>query len=145
MPTSAPSRTAFPYWIERRPDGYQAHFPNFPEFQPLAPSIKVLTDELQEVLLKVLEAKLKNDDLPDPIAPCAGENVLQLSPTYATKLQLILAIKSQRYSPAELAKHLGCLPQEATRIMKLTHPTKIDTLAAAITILGGKLDCKINF
>ena len=105
----------------------------------------VKEDAMPTAYLKVLEAKLKTDDLPDPVAPCAGENVLQLSPTYATKLQLILAIKSQRYSPAELAKHLGCLPQEATRIMKLTHPTKIDTLAAAITILGGKLDCKINF
>lgn len=145
MPTSTPSLTAFPYWIERRPDGYRAHFPNYPEFEPLAPTIQALVENLQAGFLPILEARLKNDNLPEPLAPCAGENILQLTPTYATKLHLILAIKAQRFSTGELCKRIGCLPQEATRIMKLTHPTKIDTLASAISVLGGKIECQIDF
>ncbi|MGN1149617.1 MAG: type II toxin-antitoxin system HicB family antitoxin, partial [Sutterella sp.] len=68
-----------------------------------------------------------------------------LSPTFSAKLQLISAAKDHKVSSAELARRLGCLPQESARILKLSHPTKIDTIAAAAAAIGGQLSCRISF
>lgn len=138
--------TQFPYSIERLADGsFRARFPGFPEFLPAAPSIERLIASLQDAMLPVLEARLKDGSLPAARAPRPGEEVLSLSPTYSAKLQLIEAAKRRRVTAAELSRRLGCLPQEAARILRLTHPTKIDTIAAAAAAFGGHLVCSVEF
>jgi antitoxin HicB len=138
--------TKFPYSIERLASGsFRARFPGFPEFQPEAPSIEKLIASLQDALLPVLEARLKNGTLPAERELRPGEELLTLSPTYSAKLQLIEAAKRNRVTAAELSRRLGCLPQEAARILRLTHPTKIDTIAAAAAVFGGRLTCRIDF
>ena len=132
--------TRFPYWIERTADGsYRARFPNIPEILPTAPSIAKL------VVLPALEARLKEDRLPEPREPRAGEEVFSLSPNFASKLHLIVALKKEKLSGSELARRLGCLPQETHRLLKLSHPTKIDTISAALSALGGELTCSVTF
>ena len=119
--------TRFPYWIERTADGsYRARFPSIPEILPTAP-------------------RLKEDRLPEPREPRAGEEVFSLSPNFASKLHLIVALKKEKLSGSELARRLGCLPQETHRLLKLSHPTKIDTISAALSALGGELTCSVTF
>lgn len=138
--------TRFPYWIERAPDGsYCARFPSIPEIHPSAPSIAKLIEGLQEAVLPALEARLKDDRLPEPREPRAGEEIFSLSPNFAGKLHLIVALKKEKLSASELARRLGCLPQETHRLLKLSHPTKIDTIAAALSALGGELTCSVKF
>ena len=58
--------TRFPYWIERTADGsYRARFPSIPEILPTAPSIAKLVEGLQDEVLPALEARLKEDRLPE--------------------------------------------------------------------------------
>ena len=86
--------TRFPYWIERTADGsYRARFPSIPEILPTAPSIAKLVEGLQDEVLPALEARLKEDRLPEPREPRAGEEVFSLSPNFASKLHLIVALK----------------------------------------------------
>ena len=128
--------TRFPYWIERTADGsYRARFPSIPEILPTAPSIAKLVEGLQDEVLPALEARLKEDRLPEPREPRAGEEVFSLSPNFASKLHLIVALKKEKLSGSELARRLGCLPQETHRLLKLSHPTKIDTISAALSAL----------
>ena len=123
--------TRFPYWIERTADGsYRARFPSIPEILPTAPSIAKLVEGLQDEVLPALEARLKEDRLPEPREPRAGEEVFSLSPNFASKLHLIVALKKEKLSGSELARRLGCLPQETHRLLKLSHPTKIDTISS---------------
>lgn len=118
--------TRFPYWIERTADGsYRARFPSIPEILPTAPSIAKLVEGLQDEVLPALEARLKEDRLPEPREPRAGEEVFSLSPNFASKLHLIVALKKEKLSGSELARRLGCLPQETHRLLKLSHPTKM--------------------
>ena len=121
--------TRFPYWIERTADGsYRARFPSIPEILPTAPSIAKLVEGLQDEVLPALEARLKEDRLPEP-----------------RELHLIVALKKEKLSGSELARRLGCLPQETHRLLKLSHPTKIDTISAALSALGGELTCSVTF
>ena len=109
--------TRFPYWIERTADGsYRARFPSIPEILPTAPSIAKLVEGLQDEVLPALEARLKEDRLPEPREPRAGEEVFSLSPNFASKLHLIVALKKEKLSGSELARRLGCLPQETHRL-----------------------------
>ena len=138
--------TRFPYWIERTADGsYRARFPSIPEILPTAPSIAKLVEGLQDEVLPALEARLKEDRLPEPREPRAGEEVFSLSPNFASKLHLIVALKKEKLSGSELARRLGCLPQETHRLLKLSHPTKIDSISAALSALGGELTCSVTF
>ena len=137
----------FPYWIEKHPGGgYLCRFPDFPEFVPEGPSIEILLASLQEGLLPVIEERLRRGaPLPVDRPLRAGEESLALTPTYAVKLQLIEAVRVKKITAVELARRMGCFPQEATSILKFSHPTKIDTLHAAIRAIGGELSCRITF
>lgn len=136
-----------PYWLEKLPEGgYLCRFPDLPEFVPEGPSIEKLLSGLQGGLLTALEERIRSGlPLPQQRPLRAGEEYLSLSPTYSAKLQLIASVKEQQISSAELARRLDCLPQEAARILKLSHPTKIDTIAAAVAAVGGHLVCRITF
>ena len=45
-------------------------------------------------------------------------------------------MKKGHLTGAELSRRLDCLPQEAARILKLSHPTKIDTMMSALNVVG---------
>ena len=142
-----PVADRIPYWIEKLPEGgYLCRFPDLPEFVPEGPSIEKLLIGLEEGVIPVLEDRIKAEEpLPQLRTLKAGEEYLYLSCTHSAKIQLISAAKEQRITSTELARRLGCLPQEATRILKLSHPTKIDTIAAAAEAIGGHVICQIIF
>ena len=136
----------FPYWIENAPQGgFLCRFPDFPDFRPEAPTIEKLLTGLREALVPVIEEHIKSGKPAiewRELAP--GEEYLVLSPTLSVKLQLIYAVRERRVTAHELAQRIGCYPQEATRILKFSHPTKIDTLNAAVEAIGGRLDCRVE-
>ena len=135
-----------PYWIERLPSGnFMCRFPDLPEFTPEAPTIVKLLEDLPDAVIPALEARIKEGQpLPEARPLHAGEEYVTLKPTSSAKLQLITLFQRRNCTPAELARRMGCLPQEANRILKLSHPTKIDTIAAAAAALGAELSCRIS-
>ena len=136
----------FPYWIENAPaGGFLCRFPDFPDFAPEAPTLEKLLKGLLNAIIPVLEEHIKSGKPPiQERALNPGEEYLSLSPTLSVKLQLIYAVRERRITAHDLARRIGCYPQEATRILKFSHPTKIDTLNAAVEAIGGRLDCRVS-
>jgi antitoxin HicB len=74
---------------------------------------------------------------PSPAQP--DERLVALPISVWAKVMLLNRMIGQRIRPADLARELGVKPQEVTRLLDLSHNTKIDTLAAAFEALGYEL------
>ncbi|BBF24047.1 hypothetical protein [Sutterella megalosphaeroides] len=128
------------YSIELEPEGtYRFVFPELPEIKLSTRTLREGRERLHEVVLDALEARLREQNPPEDRAPRAGEGVLKLAPTYRAKLLLIEGMNETNVSAAELGRRLSIAPQEAHRILKFRHPTKIDALAAALKAIGLEL------
>lgn len=137
----------FSYWIEKNAQGtFTCRFSAVPECSVTGASIEKCLPELQPALLECLHTRIKNG-VPLPAQPVHknGDALLELTPNFSVKLQLIQAAHERQITTSELARLIGCLPQEGSRILNITHPTKIDTLATAIEAIGGHLHCRVSF
>ena len=136
--TTLPDR--FRYRVDLEKDGgYRFRFPELPEADFSAKTIRGGRGQLMDAILPALEDRWKGRDaltLPELTPARAGEGVVRLSPTYAAKLLLILTAKEKGIRAADIARALNVAPQEAARILKLTHPTKMDTINAAFGVMG---------
>ncbi len=136
---------AYPYTLERDRAGYYvARFVQFPQATARAPSIDALAPLLEDALIGGLMAHLTAGLLPEARRAHAGECLHTLSVSHATKLQFIGLMKHHKVSHRRLAAHLGVRYQEVTRLMDLTHNTKIDALVEAIEALGGKVSMTVE-
>lgn len=132
------------YSIELEPEGtYRFVFPELPEIELSTRTLREGRERLQEVVLDVLENRLRKQNPPEDRPPRAGEGVLKLAPTYRAKLLLIEGANDANVSAAELGRRLSIAPQEAHRLLKFRHPTKIDTLAAALEAIGLELKLSV--
>ncbi len=133
------------YWIELEPDGrYRFEFPDLPEASFSAPGLREGRERLLEEALRAVERRLKSrktkfPEVPEFSTPRAGEGVLRLPPGVFAKMLLLQAASDRRITAGELARRMGIAPQEAARILRLSHPTKIDTVAFALAALGERL------
>ncbi len=128
----------YPYWLEQNAQGeFCAHFRDFPDFVAKAPTLARLLGTLNDEFLNYCDTLVKNGaPMPLPSEVCPGEEKLWLKPTTVAKLLLAAYVRKENISVAELSRRLDVLPQEASRMLKLTHPTKIDTLNAALMSCG---------
>lgn len=81
-----------------------------------------------------------NRPVPAPSSPRIGERLIALPLSVSAKVLLLNAMAEHQVRPADLARLMGIKPQEVTRIMDLSHNTKIDTVANAMAVLGWELD-----
>ncbi len=128
------------YWLEQTDQGgFRAHFPDLADFQVEAPTLARLFPMLHDGVVGYLEEYFKSSDnmtAPEPLPARLGEEELSLRPTIVAKIALLERVKKEHLTGAELSRRLDCLPQEATRILKLSHPTKIDTMMSALNSVG---------
>lgn len=80
-----------------------------------------------------------NRAVPMPNQAQDGEHLVSLPPSVWAKVLLLNEMITQNVSQAELAKRMGIIPQQVTRLVDLSHATKIDTLANAFAKLGKRL------
>jgi len=81
--------------------------------------------------------------VPAPSKALPGERLIELPLSASAKVLLLNEMLTQNIRPVDLARLMGIKPQEVTRIIDLTHATKIDTLAAAFKGLGKELTIDI--
>lgn len=81
--------------------------------------------------------------IPAPSKARNGEYLVALPLGAAAKVLLLNEMIEQKVRPADLARLMGMKPQEVNRIVTLAHPTKIDTLAAALRALGKDLTVSV--
>lgn len=129
---------AFRYHVERLPsERFLFRLPQLEEVSFEAPSIEVGRAVLEERIVGALEIRIKaRKPLPRPERARAGEGLIELSPTARAKLLLIVTAAGRRVYPAELARRLGITSQEAQRIMRLSHATKLDTIGVAFNAMN---------
>jgi antitoxin HicB len=76
---------------------------------------------------------------PRPSAPQDGEMVVILPPLLVAKVALWAAMREAGVSKSELARRLGRDEKEVRRLLSFKHRSQIDSIAAALAVLGKQL------
>jgi antitoxin HicB len=82
--------------------------------------------------------------VPTPSAPKRGQVMIELPPSIGAKVLLLNEMITQNTRPADLARRMKVRPQEVNRLTNLHHPTKIDTIAQALKVLGKRLELSLG-
>ena len=77
--------------------------------------------------------------MPRPSAALPGDRLINLPASISAKVLLLNEVVAQAIRPAELARRMAVTPQEVTRLLDLTHTTKIDAIEAALRAQGREL------
>jgi antitoxin HicB len=125
--------------------GYVVTFPDIPE--------AVTQGETEEEALRVAREALETalefyfDDrraVPSPSVPERGQRAVELLPSLSAKILLLNEMLAQNVRPAELARRLQTSPQEVNRLTNLRHTTRIDGIAAALQVLGRRMEIRVT-
>ena len=82
--------------------------------------------------------------VPAPSDPKRGQVLVDLPPSIGAKVLLLNEMLLQGTRPADLARLMHVRPQEVNRLTTLRHPTKIDTVALALKVLGKRLELRLS-
>lgn len=135
---------SYPARVTRDGDGFMVSFPDIPEALTGAAdrdeAIALAADALTTAMDFYFEDRRP---VPLPSEPKRGQVLVDLPASVAAKVLLLNEMVAQGKRPAELARLMHARPQEVTRLIDLHHPTKIDTVAAALQALGRRLDLRL--
>lgn len=130
----------YPVTLTPDTDGFCVTFRDIPEAISQGDTLDEALDMAKDALAVAMEFYFEdNRPVPMPSEPMEGEQVVSLPPSVWAKVLLLNEMLAQNVSQAELAKRMGIVPQKVTRLVDLSHTTKIDTLAQAFDKLGKHL------
>ncbi|HEY0797032.1 MAG TPA: type II toxin-antitoxin system HicB family antitoxin [Acidisarcina sp.] len=134
----------YPITLKRDEDGgFVATFKDIPEAitqgETKAEAIAEARDALETALDFYFEDRR---EVPMPSAPKRGQAVVELPASLSAKVLLLNEMIHQHVRPAELARRLNTTPQEVNRLTNIQHTTRIDSIAAALKVLGKRLDMR---
>ena len=135
---------SYPARVARDGGGYLVTFPDIPEAMTGAKerveAIKLAADALKTAMDFYFEDR-RPVPMPSPLKK--GQVAVDLPASVSAKVLLLNEMIAQGKRPAELARLMNARPQEVTRLVDLHHPTKIDTIAAALLAMGRRLDLRL--
>ncbi len=134
----------YPVTLKRdKESGFVATFPDIPEAitqgETREEALSAARDALETALDFYFEDKR---EIPLPSQPKRGQAVVELPSSLAAKVLLLNEMIRQRVRPAELARRLKTTPQEVNRLTDVQHTTRIDGIAAALKVLGKRLEIR---
>lgn len=130
----------YPVTLTPDTDGYMVSFRDIPEAISQGDTTDEALDMAQDALMVAMAFYFEdNRAVPMPSQAQDGEHLVSLPPSVWAKVLLLNEMIAQNVSQAELAKRMGIVPQSLTRLVDLSHTTKIDTLANAFAKLGKRL------
>lgn len=131
----------YPVTLTPDTDGFCVTFRDIPEAISQGDTTDEALDMAQDALMVAMEFYFEdNRAVPMPSQAQDGEHLVSLPPSVWVKVLLLNEMIAQNViSQAELAKRMGIVPQSLTRLVDLSHTTKIDTLANAFAKLGKQL------
>lgn len=133
----------YPVKILREGDGCTVTFPDIPEAITCGDTeeeaLRHAVDALETALDFYFE---KNRLVPLPSRARRGQPVVELAASLSAKVLLLNEMIEQGVRPAELARRLKTTPQEVNRLTNIQHTTRIDGIAAALKVLGKRLDIR---
>ena len=130
----------YPAIIEPDGAGYLVRFPDIPE----ALTQGATREEAVEMAADALRTSMEfyfEDRRPVPMPSAVGDGMvgIDLPASASAKVMLLNAMLEQNVTPAALARALHTSPQSVSRLVDLSHATKIDAIAAALRALGRRL------
>jgi len=135
---------SYPARVTRDGDGYVVSFPDIPEALTGAKDRDEAIDMAVDALTTAMDFYFEDRRaVPMPSALKRGHVAIELPASVAAKVLLLNEMIAQGKRPAELARLMHARPQEVTRLMDLHHPTKIDTVAAALRAMGRRLELRL--
>lgn len=135
----------YPAIITEDDGGFMVSFRDIPQALTGADNYKDAVVMAQDALVTAFSFYTEDKVLiPMPSAPEPNEVMIAIPITVAAKILLLNTMLSQYVSQAKLAKLMGATPQQVSRIVNLTHPTKIDTIQQALKSMGYDLVITIS-
>ncbi|MFC0819981.1 type II toxin-antitoxin system HicB family antitoxin [Moraxella marmotae] len=130
----------YPATLTLHDTGFMVTFRDIPEAITEGATLEEALEMAADALAVAMEFYIDdNRAVPMPSQPQDGEQLVGLPPSVWAKVLLLNEMLTQNISQAELAKRMGIIPQKVTRLVDLSHATKIDTLAQAFDKLGKRL------
>ncbi|CAI1602497.1 Antitoxin HicB [Serratia fonticola] len=129
----------YPVKFEHDETGWCVSFPDIPEALTGGDTREEALSLAQDALVTAFDFYFE-DRRPVPMPSADGEEFIDVPASVAAKVLLLNAMIATGTTPAELARRLGTRPQEVNRIVTLNHATKIDTIEAALKVLGKRLE-----
>jgi antitoxin HicB len=132
----------YPVRLTRQAVGnYAVVFPDIPEALTLGDTEEDALSHAVDALETALDFYFEQDrPVPVPSAPKRGQRLVELPASVSAKVLLFNELLAQQVRPAELAKRLAIPRQHVNRLLDPRHPTKIDSIAAALKALGKTLE-----
>lgn len=135
----------YPATIETTETGFFVSFADIPEALTEASTVEEALIMAKDALETALAFYFEDERaVPMPSASTNDQLVIELSPSLWAKVLLLNEMVNQHVRPVELARKLAVRPQEVTRLLKLKHPTKIDTICKALHAMGKTLDLVVH-
>lgn len=127
--------------IRQAVDNYAVTFPDIPEAFTLGDSEEDALRHAVDALETALDFYFEHDrPVPKPSVPKRGQRLVELPASVSAKVLLFNELLAQKVRPVELAKRLAIPRQHVNRLLDPRHPTKIDSIAAALKALGKTLE-----
>ncbi len=136
---------SYPARIVRDGDGFMVSFPDIPEALTGAATREEALQLAADALVTAMDFYFEDRrQVPHPSQPKRGQVMVDLPPSVAVKVLLLNEMLAHGTKPADLARLMKVRPQEVNRLTTLRHPTKIDTVAAALRALGRRLELSLS-
>ena len=124
---------------------YVVTFRDIPEALTQGYSLDEAREMAQDALITAMDFYFEdNRPVPLPSQLEEGEELIDLPLSIWAKVLLLNTMLKQRVNQSELAKRLHKSRQEVQRIVNLEHTTRIDTIAAAMKVLGKRATLSIS-
>jgi antitoxin HicB len=135
---------AYPVTLKRDKEGsFVATFKDIPEAITQGETREEALAAAREALETALDFYFEDKrEVPPPSEPKRGQPVIELPASLSAKVLLLNEMIRQRVRPAELARRLKTTPQEVNRLTDVQHTTRIDAIAAALRVLGKRLEMR---
>lgn len=135
---------SYPAKVARDGVGFMVSLRDIPEALTGAPTSEAALEMALDALTSAMDFYFEDKRaVPMPSKARRGEVLIDLPPSIGAKVLLLNEMISQGTRPTELARRMRVRPQEINRLTTLRHPTKIDTVAAALKALGKRLDLSV--
>jgi antitoxin HicB len=137
------------YPVELIPDaengGFLVGFPDFPFVHSVGDTEEEALCEAVDGLESGIEFIFdEHRPVPVPSTPRRGQPTVALSTLAASKVFLHNEMLRQGVKKAELARRMDMAPPNVERIFKLRCKTRIETVEAALSCLGKRLDVRVT-
>ena len=132
----------YPVKLTRQSVGnFAVSFPDIPEALTLGETEEEALVQAVDALETALDFYSEHDRrVPLPSVPKRGHRLVELPSGVSAKVLLFNELLAQQVRPAELARRHSIPRQHVTRLLDPRHPTKFDSIAAALRALGKTLE-----